>query len=163
MSMNGTNAQNGKYAEVNGLHMYYEEYGKGSPLVLIHGGASTVQTSFGRLIPELSKTHRIIGWNCRRMVTAITATAGRLALNRMRRMLWSCCVSCILKRRIFLVSVTEEQQHWRLRFITRSWSAGSYLLLPCINVPVALLHSGRGSETRDWKTCPKYIKKCFSL
>ena len=61
MSMNSTNAQNGKYAEVNGLHMYYEEYGKGSPLVLIHGAASTVQTSYGRLIPELSKTHRIIG------------------------------------------------------------------------------------------------------
>ena len=61
MSINRTNAQNGHYAEVNGLHMYYEEYGKGSPLVLIHGAASTVQTSFGRLIPELSKTHRIIG------------------------------------------------------------------------------------------------------
>jgi pimeloyl-ACP methyl ester carboxylesterase len=41
--------------------MYYEEYGKGNPVVLIHGAASTVQTSFGRLIPELSKTHRIIG------------------------------------------------------------------------------------------------------
>jgi pimeloyl-ACP methyl ester carboxylesterase len=61
MSANRTNAQTGRYAEVNGLHMYYEEYGKGSPLVLIHGAASTVQTTFGRLIPELSKTHRIIG------------------------------------------------------------------------------------------------------
>ena len=61
MSMNRTDAQNGKYARVNGLHMYFEEYGKGSPLVLIHGAASTVQTSYGRLIPELSKTHRIIG------------------------------------------------------------------------------------------------------
>ena len=61
MSMNSTSAQNGHYAEVNGLHMYYVEYGKGSPLVLIHGAASTVQTSYGRLIPELSKTHRIIG------------------------------------------------------------------------------------------------------
>uniref|UniRef100_UPI00261091BB ABC transporter substrate-binding protein n=1 Tax=Pseudomonas sp. TaxID=306 RepID=UPI00261091BB len=28
---------------------------------LIHGAASTVQTTFGRLIPELSKTHHIIG------------------------------------------------------------------------------------------------------
>ena len=61
MNMNGANAQNGHYAEVNGLHMYYEEYGKGSPLVLIHGAASTVQTSFGRLIPELSNTHHVIG------------------------------------------------------------------------------------------------------
>jgi pimeloyl-ACP methyl ester carboxylesterase len=61
MNINRTDAQSGRYAEVNGLHLYYEEYGKGSPLVLIHGAASTVQTSFGRLIPELSKTHRIIG------------------------------------------------------------------------------------------------------
>ena len=61
MSTNWTNAQNGKYAEVNGLHMYYEDYWKGSTIVLIHGAASTVQTSFGRLIPELSKTHRVIG------------------------------------------------------------------------------------------------------
>src|SRR3982074_2398119 len=61
MSTNSANAQNGQYAEVNGLHMYYEEYGKGSPLVLIHGAASTVETSYGRLIPEVSKTHRIMG------------------------------------------------------------------------------------------------------
>jgi pimeloyl-ACP methyl ester carboxylesterase len=61
MTTNRAIAQPGRYAKVNGLHMYYEEYGKGSPLVLIHGAASTVQTSFGRLIPELSKTHRIIG------------------------------------------------------------------------------------------------------
>jgi pimeloyl-ACP methyl ester carboxylesterase len=60
MSINSTNAQTGKYAEVNGLHMYYEEYGAGNPLVLIHGAASTVQTNFSGLIPELSKTHRII-------------------------------------------------------------------------------------------------------
>jgi len=54
------NAQNGNYAEVNGLHMYYEVYGSGKPLVLIHGAASTIQTTFGRLIPELSKSYRII-------------------------------------------------------------------------------------------------------
>lgn len=61
MSTNMTSAQNGKYAIVNGLRMYYEDYGKGNPVVLIHGAASTVQTSYGRLIPELSKTHRVIG------------------------------------------------------------------------------------------------------
>ena len=58
--MNITVAQTGRYAEVNGLHMYYEIYGTGKPLVLIHGGASTVQTTFGRLIPALAKTHKII-------------------------------------------------------------------------------------------------------
>lgn len=58
--MNAAPAQTGKYATVNGLHMYYEIQGTGNPLVLIHGGASTIQTTFGRLLPELSKTHKII-------------------------------------------------------------------------------------------------------
>jgi pimeloyl-ACP methyl ester carboxylesterase len=53
--------QTGKYAEVNGMHMYYEIYGSGKPLVLIHGAASTIQTTFGRLIPELAKRYQVIG------------------------------------------------------------------------------------------------------
>jgi pimeloyl-ACP methyl ester carboxylesterase len=48
------------YSEVNGLKMYYEIYGTGTPLVLIHGGGSTIQTSFGRIIPELSKHRQVI-------------------------------------------------------------------------------------------------------
>ncbi|MEO7990584.1 MAG: alpha/beta hydrolase [Chryseolinea sp.] len=47
------------YVSVNGLNMYYEIYGEGKPLVLLHGGGSTINTSFGRIIPELSK-HRIV-------------------------------------------------------------------------------------------------------
>jgi pimeloyl-ACP methyl ester carboxylesterase len=58
--MNIAIAQNGKYATVNGLHMYYEVHGTGNPLVLIHGAASTIQTSFGRILPALAKTHKII-------------------------------------------------------------------------------------------------------
>jgi pimeloyl-ACP methyl ester carboxylesterase len=48
------------YANVNSLKMYYEIQGKGNPLVLIHGGGSTIQTSFGRIIPELSLHRQII-------------------------------------------------------------------------------------------------------
>lgn len=48
------------YSEVNGLKMYYEIYGKGKPIVLIHGGGSTIQTSFGKLIPLLSKGRQVI-------------------------------------------------------------------------------------------------------
>lgn len=49
------------YSEVNGLKMYYEIYGQGKPLVLIHGGGSTIQTSFGRIIPILAKQRQVIG------------------------------------------------------------------------------------------------------
>lgn len=50
----------GKYANVNGLKMYYEIHGKGFPLVLIHGGGSTIGTTFGRILPALAKTHQVI-------------------------------------------------------------------------------------------------------
>jgi pimeloyl-ACP methyl ester carboxylesterase len=48
------------YSEVNGIKMYYEIYGQGTPLVLIHGGGSTIQTSFGRIIPLFSKDKQLI-------------------------------------------------------------------------------------------------------
>ena len=48
------------YSEVNGLKMYYEIYGEGKPLVLIHGGGSTIQTTFGRVIPLLAKHRQLI-------------------------------------------------------------------------------------------------------
>jgi len=58
----GTNmAQSaGKYANVNALKMYYEVHGHGFPLVLIHGGGSTIGTTFGRILPALAKTHKVI-------------------------------------------------------------------------------------------------------
>ena len=48
------------YSDVNGLKMYYEIYGNGKPLVLIHGGGSTIETSFGRVIPQLAKNRQVI-------------------------------------------------------------------------------------------------------
>ena len=53
------NFRNG-LSEVNDIKMYYEIYGDGKPLVLIHGGGSTIQTSFGRVIPLLSKNRQLI-------------------------------------------------------------------------------------------------------
>ena len=54
------NAQQGKYAAVNGLKMYYEIHGSGTPLVLLHGGGSTITSTFGRILPDLAKTHQVI-------------------------------------------------------------------------------------------------------
>jgi pimeloyl-ACP methyl ester carboxylesterase len=48
------------YTEVNGLKMYFEIYGEGKPLVLIHGGGSTIQTTFGRVIPLLARHRKLI-------------------------------------------------------------------------------------------------------
>lgn len=48
------------YASVNGLSMYYEIHGTGTALVLIHGGGSTIQTTFGRVLCDFAKTHKVI-------------------------------------------------------------------------------------------------------
>ncbi|HTI10375.1 MAG TPA: alpha/beta hydrolase [Puia sp.] len=49
------------YAPVNGLRLYYEIHGDGDlPLVLIHGGGSTIETSFGNLLPLLSAHGKVI-------------------------------------------------------------------------------------------------------
>ena len=48
------------YSEVNGIKMYYEIYGQGRPLVLIHGGGSTIQSTFGRAIPLLAEHRQLI-------------------------------------------------------------------------------------------------------
>lgn len=50
----------GKYASVNGLNIYYEIHGAGRPLVLLHGELSATETSFGKILPSLAKTRKII-------------------------------------------------------------------------------------------------------
>lgn len=49
------------HAPVNSISMYYEIHGDGNtPLVLIHGGGSTIQTSFGVLLPLLAAGNKVI-------------------------------------------------------------------------------------------------------
>jgi pimeloyl-ACP methyl ester carboxylesterase len=54
------------YAPVNGLQLYYEIHGTPAkdsfPLVLLHGGGSTIETSFGTLIPLVSKARQVIAF-----------------------------------------------------------------------------------------------------
>jgi pimeloyl-ACP methyl ester carboxylesterase len=48
------------YVPVNGIKVYYEVYGEGKPLVLLHGAFMTIEMNWGQLIPELSKTRKVI-------------------------------------------------------------------------------------------------------
>src|SRR5437870_4015111 len=54
------------YAPVNGLQLYCEIHGNpakdGVPLVLLHGGGSTIETSFGKLLPLASKARQVIAF-----------------------------------------------------------------------------------------------------
>jgi pimeloyl-ACP methyl ester carboxylesterase len=50
----------GRYASVNGLRMYYETHGQGTPLVLLHGALSTIDFTFGEVLPLLAHSRRVI-------------------------------------------------------------------------------------------------------
>jgi pimeloyl-ACP methyl ester carboxylesterase len=55
-----TTAAPGRYAPVNGLSMYYEIHGAGRPLVLLHGALTTIEWTFGRMLPSLAATRQVI-------------------------------------------------------------------------------------------------------
>jgi len=54
------------YAPVNGLKMYYEIHGtadgRNPPLVLLHGGGSTIDTSFGNVLHSFAKNRPVIAF-----------------------------------------------------------------------------------------------------
>ena len=49
----------GRYADVNGINLYYETHGTGRPLVLLHGGLGSGEM-FGPVLPVLADHHQVI-------------------------------------------------------------------------------------------------------
>ena len=49
----------GKYVEVNGLHLYYEVYGSGAPLILLHGGGGSGKFNWGEYIAKFSEHFQV--------------------------------------------------------------------------------------------------------
>ena len=49
----------GRYADVNGIKLYYEIHGTGRPLILLHGGLASNET-FGPNLPALAEGHQVI-------------------------------------------------------------------------------------------------------
>lgn len=55
----GKNDEVGKYVTVNGVKLYYEEYGEGEPLLLIHGNDGSIK-SMGNQIDYFKSKYRVI-------------------------------------------------------------------------------------------------------
>ncbi|WP_229216334.1 alpha/beta fold hydrolase [Dyadobacter frigoris] len=55
----GNNAKAGKYADIRGFKMYYEVYGTGKPLLLIHGNGGSIE-NFKNQIPYFAKSYKVI-------------------------------------------------------------------------------------------------------
>jgi pimeloyl-ACP methyl ester carboxylesterase len=48
------------FAQAKDTKIYYEVYGQGKPLVLLHGAFYTIHMNWDALLPELAKTHKVI-------------------------------------------------------------------------------------------------------
>lgn len=59
MSQNIKPAESG-YADVNGLKLYYEVYGLGKPIVLLHGSHMTIPLTWSHVIPLMAKDRKVI-------------------------------------------------------------------------------------------------------
>jgi len=51
---------NSGYVPVNGIKVYYEVYGEGNPIILLHGAFYTIDLNWSQLIPQLSKNRKVI-------------------------------------------------------------------------------------------------------
>ena len=60
----GNNPRAGNYASINGIEMYYEVYGKGEPLLLIHGNGGSINGHKGR-IEYFKNKYKVIAADCR--------------------------------------------------------------------------------------------------
>lgn len=60
----GNNKEVGKFAKINGIKLYYEIYGKGEPLVLIHGNGGSI-SEMDAQIAHFAKTHQVIAVDSR--------------------------------------------------------------------------------------------------
>jgi pimeloyl-ACP methyl ester carboxylesterase len=56
----------GRYAPVRGLQLYYEIHGTPNgrpPLILLHGGGSSIETSFAQLLPRLARSRQVVAFD----------------------------------------------------------------------------------------------------
>ena len=56
----GSNPSAGGYVNVGDARIYYEVYGSGKPVVLLHGGLFGYINEYAQLIPRLTLTHKVI-------------------------------------------------------------------------------------------------------
>ncbi len=52
-------AETNGYAPVNGIKIWYAEFGRGEPVILLHGGLAN-SSYWGKQVPELAKSFRVI-------------------------------------------------------------------------------------------------------
>ncbi|WP_316848308.1 alpha/beta hydrolase [Pedobacter psychrodurus] len=74
----GSNRRTGKYCNVNGIKIYYEIYGTGEPLLLLHGNGQSI-VDFTKQIPTLAKHYQVIAVDSRAQGKSIDNKSNKLS------------------------------------------------------------------------------------
>jgi len=124
------------YPDVNGISLYYEEHGSGSPLILLHGGLGyqTLADDVAGLIGHLGLAQAdVMGYSFG------AATALRTAIQHPG-----------LVRRLVLVSQPCRRDGWYPESLAGMDQMGSQLAEPMKQSPMYQIYSQVAPRVQDW-------------
>ena len=164
------------YADVNGIHLYYEEHGAGPgqvPLVLLHGGLHGGEM-YGQILPLLAKDRRVIVVDLQahghtadtgrpiRYETLgddIAALIGHLGLAQADLMGYSFGAATALRtaiqhpglvRRLVVASFPCKRDGWHAESLTGMDQMGRQLAEPMKQSPLYEFYSRVAPRVADW-------------
>ena len=134
------------YAPVNGLKIYYEIHGvaggKNPPLVLLHGGGDTIETSFGRVLPGLARSRQVIAFEQQGYGHTADIAERPFSFEQSADDTARSLNTCTLTAPIFSVLATAARSHSRWRSGIRALCASSWWRPHFSAATVVIRHSG---------------------
>ena len=163
----------GGYARVNGLDMYYEAHGSGSPLILLHGGVGAIEM-FGEVLPLLAEGRQVVAVDLQAhgrtadidrpmtfeaMADDTAALIGHLAFEKADVMGYSLGGGVALQtairhpgvvRKLVLVSTPFRRDGWYPEVLAGMGQMGAGAAEPMKQTPMYQLYSSVAPKPEDW-------------
>jgi len=170
---NNTAKVDSGYAPVNGLKMYYEIYGNGEPLVLIHGGVGAIEM-FGANLTALAQTHKVIAVDlqahgrtadidrplkCELMADDIAALLKYLKIDKADVMGYSLGGEVALRtaiqhpeavHKLIVVSATFKRDGWYPEILAGMSQMGPTAAEPMKQTPMYRMYAQLAPRPQDW-------------
>ncbi len=170
---NNTAKVDSGYAPVNGLKMYYEIYGNGEPLVLIHGGVGAIEM-FGANLTALAQTHKVIAVDlqahgrtadidrplkCELMADDIAALLKYLKIDKADVMGYSLGGEVALRtaiqhpeavHKLVVVSATFKRDGWYPEILAGMSQMGPAAAEPMKQTPMYQMYAQLAPRPQDW-------------
>jgi len=169
----------GRYADVNGLKLYYEIHGSGRPLILLHGGLGAIEM-FGPNLPALAKGRQVIAVDLQGhgrtadidrplsvalMADDIAALIQRLGIARADIMGYSLGGGVALQtairhpdvvRKLVVVSTPFRRNAFYPEILAQQGQVGAAAAEPMKQTPMYQLYSSIAPRPEDW---PRLLDK----